>query len=260
MAIPGTADPTSLPERLRRAAIADAEAITLAHGGLVAHVGEGLVVVTGPGSFLNGMRGVIAPTESDLERLGAICDGAGVTPEVVVPGGVSGGTLETLAHAGYRLVGVDNLYVIDLPAAEALRSEEVAVVDRDDLLRQWLDVHSGQFPSRSVSDAFALAAHSVDGAVDLLADCGGTPAAVASLIVRDGRGLLGGAATLPEFRGRGLQTALLRHRLWLAHTMGCDIASCTAAAGGTSARNVERVGFRLVDVELSFERGAAQAS
>jgi hypothetical protein len=194
-----------LAGRLRHAAIADDEAITRAQGGSVSPVGQGLSLVTGPGSFLNGLRGLgsTGPTASDLERVGAACDRAGVAPEVVVSGRVSGEALEILARAGSRLVGVDNLYAIDLPAPQARQDDDVALVGAG-RIQQWLDVHSVQFADRSVSDAYALAAHSVDGAVDLVVDCDGVPAAVASLVGRDGRGLLGGAATVPAFRGRGL--------------------------------------------------------
>ena len=57
---PFTSSATSpgLAERLRLAALADDEAITRAYGGIVEGVGAGLLLVTGPGSFLNGLRGV----------------------------------------------------------------------------------------------------------------------------------------------------------------------------------------------------------
>ncbi|MGF1665754.1 MAG: GNAT family N-acetyltransferase [Acidimicrobiia bacterium] len=244
-----------LAERLRLAALADDEAITRAYGGIVEAIGPGLLLVTGPGSFLNGLRGVgtAGLTAADLERAAQVCESAGVTPEVVLPGGVEEETLQQLAETGYRLAAVDNVYVIGLPAGEGREAPGVVEVDAE-RLADWMDVHACQFPDRSVSDAFALAAHSIEGAVDLLAMCDDQPAGVGSLIVRDGRGLLGGAATDPAFRGRGLQSTLLRYRLWLAAEMGCDIACCTAATSGGSARNIERAGFRLVDVELSFRR------
>ncbi|KAL4983751.1 hypothetical protein BDW68DRAFT_168220 [Aspergillus falconensis] len=52
-------------------------------------------------------------------------------------------------------------------------------------------------------------------------------------------------STVPEFRGRGVQAALLRDRLSEAKREGCDIAAVTTWPGGVSARNMERVGFRL---------------
>jgi GNAT superfamily N-acetyltransferase len=53
-----------------------------------------------------------------------------------------------------------------------------------------------------------------------------------------------GAATLPEFRGRGIQTALLGERLRVAQEAGCDLAVTLTMPGTSSQRNAERAGFR----------------
>jgi ribosomal protein S18 acetylase RimI-like enzyme len=54
-----------------------------------------------------------------------------------------------------------------------------------------------------------------------------------------------GAGTLAEFRGRGLQTALLRVRIAAAVGAGCEYAVVVTQGGTTSQRNAERMGFRL---------------
>jgi GNAT superfamily N-acetyltransferase len=56
---------------------------------------------------------------------------------------------------------------------------------------------------------------------------------------------LGGAGTLPEFRGRGFQTALLRVRMAAAAAAGCEYAAVVTQGGTTSQRNAERLGFRV---------------
>ncbi|HKW74925.1 MAG TPA: GNAT family N-acetyltransferase [Terriglobales bacterium] len=53
-----------------------------------------------------------------------------------------------------------------------------------------------------------------------------------------------GAATLSEFRGRGIQTAFMQERLRLAQQAGCTLAVTLTMPGTTSQRNVERTGFR----------------
>jgi GNAT superfamily N-acetyltransferase len=53
-----------------------------------------------------------------------------------------------------------------------------------------------------------------------------------------------GAATLPEFRRRGIQQAFMRARLRIAQQAGCDLAVTLTMPGTTSQRNVERAGFR----------------
>lgn len=54
-----------------------------------------------------------------------------------------------------------------------------------------------------------------------------------------------GAGTLAGFRGRGLQTALLRARLAAAGEAGCEYAVVVTNGGTTSQRNAERLGFRV---------------
>lgn len=52
-------------------------------------------------------------------------------------------------------------------------------------------------------------------------------------------------STVPESRGRGVQTALLRARLADAKAAGVERAVLYARPGEASARNAERVGFQL---------------
>jgi GNAT superfamily N-acetyltransferase len=54
-----------------------------------------------------------------------------------------------------------------------------------------------------------------------------------------------GAATLPEFQGRGIQSAFMQQRLKIAQQAGCDLALTLTLPGTTSQRNVERAGFRV---------------
>lgn len=55
-----------------------------------------------------------------------------------------------------------------------------------------------------------------------------------------------GAATLPAFRRRGVQTALLRWRLGHAQGAGCDVAVVTTQPASRSQQNVQRAGFHLL--------------
>jgi len=54
-----------------------------------------------------------------------------------------------------------------------------------------------------------------------------------------------GAGTLTEYRGRGLQTALLRARMAAAAQSGCEYAAVVTQGGSISQRNAERLGFRV---------------
>ncbi len=54
-----------------------------------------------------------------------------------------------------------------------------------------------------------------------------------------------GAGTLREFRGRGLQTALLRVRMQAARDAGCEYVVVVTQGGTVSQRNAERLGMRV---------------
>lgn len=63
-----------------------------------------------------------------------------------------------------------------------------------------------------------------------------------------------GASTLPEFRNRGVQTALLHARMRRAMEAGCDLAVSLALPGSHSQRNITRLGFRTLYTRVKFER------
>jgi GNAT superfamily N-acetyltransferase len=66
-----------------------------------------------------------------------------------------------------------------------------------------------------------------------------------TLCIHEGVALLGGAATVPEMRRRGLQTALIAARMQYAFEHGCDLLMMVAEPGSNSQRNAERNGFRV---------------
>jgi hypothetical protein len=78
-----------------------------------------------------------------------------------------------------------------------------------------------------------------------LAVVGDEPAGGAAMTLHDGVCGLFGASTLPDFRGRGVQTTLLASRISVAANAGCDLAVSIAQPGSISHRNIERAGFRV---------------
>lgn len=73
----------------------------------------------------------------------------------------------------------------------------------------------------------------------------GSLCAAAAMDVHAGLATLFGDATLVGARGRGLQLALIRHRLARAAQLGCDLATASVIPGSISNRNYERAGFEL---------------
>ncbi|MGA8556261.1 MAG: GNAT family N-acetyltransferase [Candidatus Acidiferrales bacterium] len=103
-----------------------------------------------------------------------------------------------------------------------------------------LDVMEGFYGRRDGCFFLAL----VDGVV-----AGG-----AGVFAGQGVGGLFGASTLPEFRRRGVQSALLTARLTWALEKSCDLAVSFARPGSISHRNIERLGFRVAYTRTKLVR------
>jgi hypothetical protein len=146
----------------------------------------------------------------------------------------------------------------DRAAAGPQSHVEVSPSGRDELAL-WLDVvvtgfaHADEqgvqshetFPREALERVIGDMA-SVEGVRRYLARRDGVPAGGASMRICEGVCGLHGAATLPEHRRHGVQTAMLRRRLSDAAQAGCDVAVVTTQPGSKSQQNVQRLGFALL--------------
>jgi ribosomal protein S18 acetylase RimI-like enzyme len=89
--------------------------------------------------------------------------------------------------------------------------------------------------------------YQMENALAFIATVDGRPVACGTGLVIHEHGIfaLAGAGTLAEYRGRGLQTALLRARMAAAVEAGCEYAAVVTQGGTISQRNAERLGFRV---------------
>jgi len=104
------------------------------------------------------------------------------------------------------------------------------------------------------------------GAHDVGWDCwlaldGDEPAAAAGLFAAEGVGYLGFAATLPEHRGKGGQSALLALRIRHARELRCDVLITETGERrddlpSNSYRNILRAGFAEVAIRANWLRPA----
>lgn len=120
--------------------------------------------------------------------------------------------------------------------------------------------HGADF-ARIACAAFDLGEQAVDWLAQLPGRAGwrvamafdrGRPAATGALFIRDGFGWVDFGATAPEFRRRGAQSALLRHRVLLAIGAGCHTlytGTGEAVAGDPqhSYANISKTGFELLE-------------
>lgn len=71
------------------------------------------------------------------------------------------------------------------------------------------------------------------------------PAGVAAMHISGDIASCALAATLPDYRNRGIQTALLHRRMHEGYLAGCRLMAAQAGFGSSSQNNMERAGFQL---------------
>ncbi len=98
--------------------------------------------------------------------------------------------------------------------------------------------------------------YQMEGGLAFVAEIDGKPVACATgLVIPEHKVYaLCGAGTLIPYRGRGLQTALLRARMAAAVQAGCEFAVVVTQGGSASQRNVERLGFRVAYSKVTVIR------
>lgn len=236
---------------------ANAEARWIA-GGCAAFVGPSTPVNQASGLALDG-----PVSAQHVDELEAFFASHAADPYVnVCPFAHASLTAELSARC-YRVAGFENVLVRPLgaPGDDIAPDPWVDVrVVPDALAEEWgrLVVAGFSCPAQPTDGerAFGRVLARVEDLVRLVAYVDGVPAATAELVCRDGLGWLSADTTLPQFRGRGLQTALQRRRLQLATEAGCDLAVTESRPGSGSQRNMERLGFRIAYTRVDLFRGA----
>lgn len=224
--------------------------------------GAGALVAFGPGRYVNRAVGItlVDIDDAGIEEIERFFAMSGVASSIEVASWCPPELLDRLVRRGYAASWFRNVYAMLLDDAVPAPRPHVGVREvTARTLPQWLDLlASGNGISdpdgRAMSDEFALAVHTVPGATDYVADVDGTPMGCGSLVRDGGLGWLGGAATVPAGRRRGVQTTLLRHRMAVAVRHGCDLVAATAVPSGDSARNLSRLGFTLAFAQVVMTR------
>lgn len=227
-------------------------------------VAGGAATYAAPGSPLNkvaglGFAGPLDPAELDAVERAFAERGAAVQVELSCLAEPQIGAL--LTRRGYTLENFENVLGRRLPTApsRALPDDVVVSVSEAGESGAWLDLVITAFAS---PDAQGVPSHEsfprdelervmddmaqAEGFVRYLARRGGVPAGGASMRLFEGVAQLCGAATLPEHRRRGVQSAMLAARLEAASRAGCDVAVVTTQPGSKSQENVQKQGFELL--------------
>ncbi|KAL5001720.1 hypothetical protein BDV10DRAFT_159606 [Aspergillus recurvatus] len=242
---------------------------------LAKSIGGGVAAVTKPsfGRKLNhvagfGMNGPV--TDEDIETIEQLFRAIAVPPEINLCPFADPTVAPLLTARGYKICAEMNVYALRLREyvveERKLVMSEASITQSTDkqaqiVISQVSENEKEQFVEQSTtgfqsgnpeSDLFLTLAATASIRPDTrlyfarvngqIAGTGGmalipTPLGYVAELYID--------STVPEFRGKGVQAALLRARLVEAKKCGCELATVTTWPTGTSARNVERAGFEL---------------
>jgi GNAT superfamily N-acetyltransferase len=237
-------------------------------GAAVEYIAGGAAIYCGPDSPVTqaiglGLHGPV--TDGDMDRLENFYQTRGETVRVETCPLADTSLIEQFRRRWYAVTEFSNVYAASLldgglpeffpPALpEGVKVERVA----EEQLDLWtLTVAQGfaeTFPvTKDMLNVMKLFAQG-PYAECYLVTVDGKPAAGATLSMRDGVAGLFGASTLPMYRGRGLQTALLQARLERARVAGCDLVVSLSRPGSASERNIARHGLQTLYTRVKFER------
>lgn len=237
---------------------------------------SGFLVITGARRYVNRAVGVTLDELSpdDVDTIVHHYTDADLPAAVQMSSWAPVTTVSALSAAGFAPAWSRSMLAADLrdpitpslsalPAPSASHGLEIVKVGADTTRAAqaadvMVDETRGTGDDRTTSDEFMAADLHAPGTTQFLALVDGQPVGCASLWVVDADGVrtgwLGAAATIPSARGRGVQTALVRHRLQLAADAGCDLAGATASVGSTSSRVLRRCGLALVQEQWVVQR------
>jgi GNAT superfamily N-acetyltransferase len=236
-------------------------------------VAGGRAIFTGVDFFSNralamGLRGPVS--QEEVESVETFYRLRGVPSEIEIASMVDPTLLRLLNERGYQIARFRNIYGRALHSREssadaAARPSSAARIHEVDATTTaaWSTVLIDGFgytreADRSRVDTWNHMVRSRPGVTALVAVIDGAPVGAANVMVLGSAAVLGGAATLPAFRRRGVQRALIESRLAVAARAGCELAIVTADPGSSSGRNAERAGFHLVCNHAAMRRSEAR--
>ncbi|MFL6060825.1 MAG: GNAT family N-acetyltransferase [Marmoricola sp.] len=219
----------------------------------------GIASYAGPGSPFDKVAGVGfdgLPEEDALAAIEQRYDEVGAAVSFEISTLADPAVFELLTARGFLLVGFEDVLVATL-GDEPGPHADIEVRRAEDELATWTEVavesalhgDTAGVPQHDTFSREALEAAEqagIDaGARAYLALVDGESAGAAGLFLAGDLAQLTGAGTLPAYRRRGVQTALVGVRLADARAAGCTHAVVTTQPGSTSQAVVRRAGFEL---------------
>lgn len=226
-------------------------------GSAVEQICGGHVMFAGAGSPIGHAAGLGLDrpfSSEDLDAVEAFYRRHGAPSQVDVTPLHEPAVLEMFKQRGYGIAELNNVLWRPLPPLEDMPAAPEGITirrGRAEEANQFARILARCFqeyftPPEGFEDMLAPL-YAMLGAMTFVASADGTSIAVAAgLIIPEHKVLaLFGAGTLPEFRRRGIQAAMLGVRLKAGAEAGCEIAVVVTQGGTISQRNCERLGFRV---------------
>jgi GNAT superfamily N-acetyltransferase len=228
-------------------------AVTIAGG--VAFFGG----VTYPANQIVGMGLYGEVTPEDVDRVEHFYRSRGVPATVVVSPLAHPSLLPHLGQRSYRIAEFNSVLIRPIAPNESFTPPAEIAVERvsEETASPW---------ARAIAQGFSDIVPVSEDVFSGLADLPGALNFLARIEIMVVGGCCGriipeariaalyGTATLPEFRRRGVQSALIARRLHEAALAGCEYAVVSTQPGSGSQRNMERRGFRVAYSKVVMTR------
>jgi GNAT superfamily N-acetyltransferase len=249
---------TILPEyveALRRFAPPNTMALVEVAGGVAFFGGKDY-----PSNQMVGMGLYGEVTADHLDRVEEFFRSHGVASTIVVSPLADVSLPALLGERGYRIVEFNSVLICRINHEEPFTVPPGIAVERvtPDTVRPWMQAiakgFSQEIPAaEEIFGAFASLPGSLAFLVRIEDEVVG--GCVGQIIPEARLAALSGMATLPEFRRRGVQSALIARRLHEAALAGCEYAVVCTQPGSGSQRNMERRRFRVAYTKVVMRRG-----
>ncbi len=205
-----------------------------------------------------GMQGPVRETE--IEDMEEFFHARGADVSVELCPFTDRSVLPLLGLRGYVMAGFNNMLVRRLapPVPTPIPGQFTVLPCTPSEGELWartiLEGFPGAMANTDDNTSALLSLFHQPGSICLLARVDDTPAGGGALSVHEGVAAMYGASTIPAFRRRGVQTALIRALVVEAIDAACDVVYTLTDPGSTSHRNLERQDFRLAYTRVTVRK------
>ncbi len=216
-----------------------------------------------PGPSFNTVKGISGENIDNLDEIVDFYTNKGISARFeVTPGNASTDLFRKLSSLGYFQSGFHTALYRPLPTEEPALSGADTAVKIEEISLENFDIfgelYTRGFGMPAAFKDYVTANNKVlaesDNWTFYLAHVGGEPAGIGVLYVKNDVATLAASATVPEFRNKGVQTALIQKRMQQATDKGCRYLVGQAAFGSVSQKNMERAGLNVAYTNVVWEK------